>query len=323
MQRRNYLLVILFVGVALWTGCRTSESEPAVAEGVSEAQGPSTENSEPIQIYLQRVLVGEAAYERALQINEYAKPASEGWQYVSFDLIIENTTIQPRYSPQRLTGALVDSGGFERGFRVSMSQGSNQEKITKWLFPGIRYRVGTYVNIPLNQSPDTVNVSFDGGPIKFRLDANSPDDALAIPFAEMPADIPLVSGGAAEFSRENEFRLVYSDFRFVENRFHEGLVSLHATLETENFGGFNLRAIENGPGFVGVDSEGGYYEVMDRIYGYDVPPGFTQEDDVLIFTMRRPNVDFDWIWVAFVNSNGSPIAQAQLHPTEIFPPPER
>lgn len=99
-----------------------------------------------LQIYLTDFSVGDAAYQRIVErMTDTRKPSwREGWQLVVLDLVIENTGPVAGYSPESISGWLIDSGGYRREIEYMFDPFDGEiaflSSYNRWLiYPGLRH----------------------------------------------------------------------------------------------------------------------------------------------------------------------------------------
>ena len=286
--------------------------------GDAAAQATAQAFSTQFKVYLQHVLVGDSANQA---MSQSAGPPADGWQYVVFDLIIEDVGQQPMWSPQTLNGNLIDSGGYQRAFSVTL-----YATRTYLMLPGIRYRITANVLMPLNQSAVSVQVGFNGGAPVFNLDAKNPDDSLAVPFNNMPSGIPVAQNNTMQYTQTGAYRLTYSNFAFYQNEFSPDKAVLDVDVQAENMGGndINPNFPPAGPFFVGVDSRGNYveaYELRPIFPYFTVPPGMTKQTTAAEIAVLGPYAAYNWIWLVLLDPNLQPIAQIQVQRNNVGPAP--
>ena len=262
-------------------------------------------------VYIQNVVLGSAA-EKLIGTNEYTR-AKDGWQHCAFDIILENKTGMVLWGPNQIYGNLIDSGGYERKVQFETIGDSYYQNL---LLPNVRIRIFGYAELPLSEQPASVELGLDGSIASFVLDAQQPRDDITVPFNEPPNDIPSATQGIMEYNKNGLFRVKLFNFRFMPNPYHPEDVTLEASSETENFGGYDLRAKDTSKlGFIMIDNNGKYYDNFSVGYfnDYVAPSMIKQKEDVLIFVLGTPHKDFDWVWIVLFDiDNMYPIAQATM-----------
>jgi len=230
-------------------------------------------------------------------------------------LIIENKTDTLLWGPQNFHGNLIDSGEYRREISFQSPGDTFYRDI---LLPNIRVRIFAYALLPLNQTPVSIELGLDNSIENFTIDAQNPKNDLVVPFSEPPNNIPTINQGAMTY-KSNDYRIKLFNFRFMPNQYSPIDVSLYASGEVENFGGYDLRFDKTADlGFIMIDNNGNYRDEF-HVYYFDdfIAPGMTKsQDEVFITTFGTPHKDFEWIWVLWFDKNTmSPIAQVKVEPT--------
>jgi hypothetical protein len=307
-------IVVALSLCACTTGQPTTEvTAPIATSGASTVPN----NCLPgLAVYLQNVTSGDAAFQRVTSAKPYTLPdylrPDEGWQYVAFDLILENVSEFSAPSPEILWGKVIDSGGYERPFGVNLSTGglgnTGQAFSQQVLLPGVRYRQFGYTSIPLNQTPAHLHVGVDDVQFPCQFDAKKPSDELAVPFENTP---PLSSSAAVlEYTWPQEYR--YKLWNLVTEISAENGVGVVGSVEIENLGGYNLSFSSSGPGIVAVDSNGYYFDAFN-LGGGGLAPGLTQSIEARnLIWIPKQYPQPDWVWLALVDQRMMPVAQVTV-----------
>src|SRR5690606_1884154 len=195
-----------------------------------------------LQIYLTDFSVGDAAYQRIVERMtaslDTRKPSpGEGWQLVVLDLVIENTGPVAGYSPESISGWLIDSGGYRREIEYMFDPFDGRfaflSSYNRWLiYPGLRHPFFTYTLIPLNQTPQAFTLIMEGSNSVYEFDLDDSVVKKTVPFDEPPSNFPeLGHDPIISYSEVDLFRVTYSDFYFRENLYHDGHVTLEYNVE--------------------------------------------------------------------------------------------
>lgn len=200
----------------------------------------ATENS-TITFYVQNVLAGDAAAEKIqlLKKPHTKRLEDDSWQYVVFDLIIENSgnsvwTGQWINTP---TNKMIDSGGYTRDLYFDLGDMlySFREPFLgygiAYLTPGVRYRYPVYATIPKEYQPEKVSlklgfqVSGESYLEEVALDLKNPQNSLSLPFVSKTTEFPLVDNGVLEYTEPGKFTWKASDFKLCmeQNKPFDGL----------------------------------------------------------------------------------------------------
>lgn len=290
------------------------------------------------KFYTQNIVSGDDAFTKITSIFDGRRidPAKEGWQYVLFDLIIENTgenSLDLGFAPVE-PAFIVDSGGGNRILSLpgSSSTGFSGSSFFVRLLPNIKYRFPAYASVPTAYQPDKVvlNLWYNAKAYPVTINVNESQNTITIPFAAPPANVPEVT--TLEYTEPNKYTVKYSNFSLCWGKpLIDSLPGVLAprvkavfTVETENLGVNDLYFGEGTyPKLLGF-TDTGYMSAPIFDYSDGIAPGMKKEKKSQYYfstpLVKNPGIDtpgFNAMWIFLLNPNEELIGFVKFSPEQV------
>lgn len=327
------LALVLILGMLILSGLLIRRPQQTLAQGPA-ATDSALSAADSLQLTLQsqmpaplplNVSNGIAYYVQSVKVGAAAAiqphPAREGWQWVSFDLIVENTTASNVWFPSLNVNSpdwcnkVVDSGGYGRDFCVEPNPAGDFGLVREikplntyyplLLTPGVRLRLPASAEIPTVYTPASVQIFQNAQPV-VAVDLTKPSDDLPIPFSETVYKTLSAQTSPSFDLLTSTYHLKVSTCRKQPGDYNS--VELVCDVSLQNLSGNDMQGVpnmrSNGPVFFWATSDGDYgFSEVDYLFLVDpVPPGFTKTGRVVVGFLQATSVKPTWVWLALAAS---------------------